>query len=69
MTVSCLMLNGSMVQWFSGMLFCCAGFAIYSSKLFGVKEKQEEESTGMRKVGRGRLDLELGIKGGKLSRD
>jgi hypothetical protein len=27
--VSCLMLNGSVVQWFSGMLFCCAGSALY----------------------------------------
>jgi hypothetical protein len=38
--VSCLMLNGSVVQWFSGMLFCCAGSALYSSKLFGVTENR-----------------------------
>jgi hypothetical protein len=28
---------GSVVQWFSGMLFCCAGSALWLLKLFGVK--------------------------------
>jgi hypothetical protein len=31
---------GSVVQWFSGMLFCCSGSALYSSKLFGVTKKK-----------------------------
>ncbi len=59
------MLNGSVVQWFSGMLYCCTGSVLYSSKLFDVTEKQEEESTGMRNVGVGRLGLEIGIKEGR----
>ncbi len=63
------MLNGSVVQWFSGMLFCCAGSALYSSKLFGVTKNRMRKSTGMRKVGMERLGLEIGIKGGKVSRD
>jgi hypothetical protein len=31
----------SVVQWFSGMLFCVAGSAIYNTKLFGFQMKQE----------------------------
>jgi hypothetical protein len=50
------------VQWFSGMLFCCAGSALYNTKPGGEFNRD-------RKVGVGRFGLEIGIKGGKVSRD
>jgi hypothetical protein len=54
-----------MVQWFSGFQECSSAVRVLRStiqKLFGFAEKQEEESTGMRKVGIGRFGLEIGIR-------
>jgi hypothetical protein len=42
--ISCWMFCGSVVQWFSGMLFCCAGSALYNTILVGFCWKQEEGS-------------------------
>ncbi len=45
----------SVVQWFSGMLFCVAGSAIYNTKLFGFRNEtggrtQQVGGGGIRKV-------------------
>jgi hypothetical protein len=44
-----LLFGWSVVQWFSGMLFCVEGSAIYNTKLFRFQMKQEEDSTGRKR--------------------
>jgi hypothetical protein len=45
--ISCWMFCGSVVQWFSGMLFCCAGSALYNTKtLFGFTGNRRRSQQG-----------------------
>jgi hypothetical protein len=57
------------VQWFSGMLFCVAGAAIYHSNslisLIETGEKTQQVRGGWDR----RFGLEKGIKGRKVSQD
>ncbi len=63
------MFNGSVVRWFSGMLFCCAGSALYNTKTLWILNETGGGINRQEEVGLGRLGLGIGIKGGKVSRD
>ena len=54
---------GSVVQWFSGMLFCRTGSALQLFKLFGVKVNRRRFKQGGGGWDRNRLGLGIGLKG------